>query len=447
MQLHKDGMASFPLNVYEPVTKGTMKGRRIAETPEQKLFSTKPNPLADRTTWMRGLADDYWWYGEAFVVGRYTGEDAIEDVRRIPAKHVMRIEVVDDQKIYHVRESADGRNWTERVFPQANERVCHIIREPDDYGIRGVPLLAHAAETLGLHRQIMTSATSYYAKAVRPSLVYKAATGTILNDEAVANLRAGLKDTFGGAENAGEVAVIQGGDLDQLKDVTAEDARILEALASATNTVAMLFGLVPSDLGDQSQSKYASVAADRQDQVTRVFRCHLDTFETALNAAFFPDGDRWLEFDTDEALRGDAASFQTYIQAGLAGGYFLRSEAREWLGVEPVEGLDTPLYPLNQGPEMAGDSDQADAEQPAEEVAPVEAGDIMPILDKVKSGEYPPETAKTLILVANPKMAQDIVDHMVDGLIPPAAPVAVVAPAEPIVTPTENNIVSQETAF
>lgn len=353
MQLYKNGIANLPCHVYEGVKLGRMGGRKKAITrPEYRLLASKPNNLMDRTTFIKGLIDDYWWQGEAFGVARYNGLGEIIDLHRIRAEDVTKLVVDASGKSITVNERTDPQSpVTVRQYPLPGQRLIHIIREPDSYGIRGVSLLDSAAEAIGLHREILNSGKCYYQNAVRPSgwLELDGKPDPATQDQ----IRKNFKEVYAGSAKTGDIAALVGGSFKPAENVTAEDARILEALASSSATVAMLFNLVPSDLGDQSQSKYASVAADRQDLITRAFRPVIDTFEVAINNVLFPEGDYWCEFDTDEILRGDPEQFARVVGMGIQAGYILRSEVRDWQGLEPIPGLDTPLYPLNQGPELA----------------------------------------------------------------------------------------------
>ncbi|WP_168219052.1 phage portal protein [Limnoglobus roseus] len=349
--LYKRQIASFPLLTYTATSKDGLEGRTKAEDiPEFRLLNAQPNENTPRQVLMKGLVDDYWWHGEAFLLVRYDGTGKIFDLARLPASSVYLVTIneVTGKKEFRTRTGS-----YERTYPALNEKIIHIIREPDDYGLRGVDLLTSAGEVLGLHRQIMTSAEAYYRNSVRPS-GYISIDGTgRLQDNALELMRSFFKAMFGGSQNVGEIPVLQGAKFNQLTGLTAQDAAILEALAASAASVCMVFELVPSDIGDQSQSKYNSVAADKSDQVTRSFRPVLDNFETAINNALWPNGEYWCEFDTDEILRGDPETFARVVGMGITSGYILRSEMRDWLGLPPEAGLDIPLYPLNQGPQMA----------------------------------------------------------------------------------------------
>lgn len=352
MQVYTNGIASLPIHVYEGVKKGKMGGRKKATIrPEYRILQCKPSEQMDRPTLFKRLVDDYWFEGECLMVARYNGFGIITDLHYIPATNIEKVWVDElGFKRYRVR---DGGTNEIRYYPTANERVIHIIREPDCYGLRGVPLLDSAGEALGLHRQILTTGTAYYRNAVRSS-------GHIEfdrppTDKSVIDIRDNFKSDYAGAAHTGDIPALIAGRFVPREAISAEDARILEALASSSATVAMIFNLVPSDLGDQSNSKYNSVAADRQDLITRAMRPIIDTFEVAINNVLFPEGDFWCEMDTDEVLRGDPEQFARVVGMGIQQGYILRSEVRDWEGLEPIEGLDKPLYPLNQGPELAAD--------------------------------------------------------------------------------------------
>jgi hypothetical protein len=48
-------------------------------------------------------------------------------------------------------------------------------------------------------------------------------------------------------------------------------------------------------------------------------------------------------------LRGDHATRAEFYAAGIVNGYFTRNEVRGWENLNPIDGLDEPLVPLNMG--------------------------------------------------------------------------------------------------
>jgi chromosomal replication initiation ATPase DnaA len=72
------------------------------------------------------------------------------------------------------------------------------------------------------------------------------------------------------------------------------------------------------------------------------------------------DGDQLeIEFDFANLMRGDAASRSAYYQSGIQNGWLTRNEARISENLNPLQGLDQPLRPLN----MVEEEDAEEAEQ------------------------------------------------------------------------------------
>ena len=92
----------------------------------------------------------------------------------------------------------------------------------------------------------------------------------------------------------------------------------------------------------------------------------MDSIESEL----LLDGDELeVEFDFANLMRGDAASRSSYYQSGIQNGWLTRNEARIAENLNPLEGLDEPLRPLNMVEEgSAEDVQQAQlpTQKPAE---------------------------------------------------------------------------------
>ena len=70
-----------------------------------------------------------------------------------------------------------------------------------------------------------------------------------------------------------------------------------------------------------------------------------------------------IEFDFANLMRGDAASRSAYYQSGIQNGWLTRNEARVSENLNPLQGLDQPLRPLN----MVEEEDAEAAEQEKED--------------------------------------------------------------------------------
>jgi len=85
-----------------------------------------------------------------------------------------------------------------------------------------------------------------------------------------------------------------------------------------------------------------------------------ERWEASIESDLMLDGDQLeVEFDFANLMRGDAASRSAYYQSGIQNGWLTRNEARIAENLNPLQGLDQPLRPLN----MVEEEDAEEAEQ------------------------------------------------------------------------------------
>jgi hypothetical protein len=73
-----------------------------------------------------------------------------------------------------------------------------------------------------------------------------------------------------------------------------------------------------------------------------------ERWEASIESDLMLNGDQLeVEFDFANLMRGDAASRSAYYQSGIQNGWLTRNEARISENLNPLQGLDQPLRPLN----------------------------------------------------------------------------------------------------
>lgn len=434
LRWYQSKVASLPLVTYREGQDGSRT--RATTHPAFNTLLYRPNPAMTRPVYWSLVVRDLFLHGEHFSQIRWRGNGNLIGLYPIPVSAVEKV-VIDEEwnKAFVVR-TADGVD----VLPDTD--VLHLFPYSED-GIRGTGVLKYAASNLGLHKQIQESANALYVNAARPSC-YITYAGRLTPD-AIENLKKNFGDEYRGAKNTGKVPVISdGGTLTAYPSTNAEDAKITEALASNVGDVGRWLELSGLALGDYTAAHYANLSADNQYQFQHSLRPVLDLFEAELNTKLFGAGTGTVcEFDTDEVLRGDAQQMATVAQTYLTSGVVLRNEVRTWLNLPPIDGLDTPLQPLNQG--AAGiapnqpmaevpttdDTTTTEAQQPvADAGAPVadtalngaQVASLMAIADKVASREYTLEAAIALATAAFPAMPSDLITKIMNSLANAPAP-------------------------
>lgn len=93
-----------------------------------------------------------------------------------------------------------------------------------------------------------------------------------------------------------------------------------------------------------------------------------ERWEASIGSELLLDGDDLeVEFDFANLMRGDAASRSAYYQSGIQNGWLTRNEARIAENLNPLDGLDEPLRPLNM-------VEEGDAEEVEPEAEPADLG-------------------------------------------------------------------------
>jgi HK97 family phage portal protein len=339
LRLYQLVIGSLPLVTYRRATSGRMFA---ANNPVYNLLCYRPNPAQSRAVFFQQMVQNcFLGTGNSYTLIRRTNAGEVLGLYPIKPEHVLRVAVdAEWNKAFLV--------WTpngQEVYFDSD--VLHLFYFSLD-GITGVPLLRFAGESLGLHRQVLESASSYFQNRAKPSgyLKYPGK----LNAQAVDEIKKYFKSEYAGADNTGKIPVLaDGGEFVQFDESTAADAELLAALGASAEDVGRWFNLSPLALGNLTRGTYSNLGADNAAMYQRSIRPFLNLIELELNWKLFgPDSEYYSEFLTQAILAGDPTQQTAVANVGILNGSVLRSEQREWLNLPPVPGLDRPLYPANQ---------------------------------------------------------------------------------------------------
>ncbi|NBQ69748.1 MAG: phage portal protein, partial [Nitrosomonadaceae bacterium] len=142
--------------------------------------------------------------------------------------------------------------------------------------------------------------------------------------------------------------------------VTNKDAQFLELRKFQITDIARMFRVPPHMIADLERATFSNIEQQSLEFVMHTMTPWAERWESSIEADLLPDGDALeIEFDFANLMRGDAASRSAYYQSGIQNGWLTRNEARISENLNPLQGLDQPLRPLN----MVEEEDAEDAEQ------------------------------------------------------------------------------------
>jgi HK97 family phage portal protein len=112
-------------------------------------------------------------------------------------------------------------------------------------------------------------------------------------------------------------------------------------------------------IGDLEKATFSNIEQQSLEFVIHTLRPWLVRWEEAIRYHFLAEDDGLnVEFPVTALLRGDAQARAMYYHNGILDGWLTRNEARRMESLNPIDGLDEPLRPLN----MVEESDATDLE-------------------------------------------------------------------------------------
>lgn len=249
--------------------------------------------------------------------------------------------------------------------PYTNYEIMHIPGLGYD-GLLGLSPIGVARQAIGISRAADDLAGRLYANGNLMSGILTT-DKTLTQDQADA-LKSRWREKMQGAKHAHDVAVLDTGTKFQTLTISPEDAQFLESRRWQTIEIARLYGIPPHLLGDVEKSTSWGTGIEQQNigLVTYSVRPWLHRIEQRVSREIVSPSTQVARFDVNALLRGDAAARAAYYTQGIQWGWLTRNEARAGEEMQPIDGLDEPLTPLNM---KAGTSDVDGVLEPENDVA------------------------------------------------------------------------------
>lgn len=363
VRILSENLASFKCQVYERLD----RGRKPAPLHSfASALGTSANPHLTAFEFWECMVAHMAIRSRAFALKR-----VVPDPQRSQARlelwplHPDRVSVARTpgrRLSYEVRDENGGP-----AVKYGSADIFHVRGISMD-GIDGASMIAYAAESLGGAMAAEKFAHRFFKTGVTAAV--QAVSPTTLGDEGLRNLRASIQAYVAGLDNAFGVYVAEDGVELKPIGVEPEKSQLLETRGLTAKQVAQWLNLPPGMLGETDTPTYASGMQFRQDLVDLTFRPLAERLEAridhdllagALEAEDAPDR-FFAKFELDSLLRGAIGDRYKAHETGIRAGFKTRNEVRLEEDMEPLDGLDEPIFALNMG---SGAGAQADQDTPA----------------------------------------------------------------------------------
>ena len=363
----------LPMRMYQRNGNGRT---RIAKHWLLDLIGRRPNAYQTPYEWKTMVQSHLVLRGNAYnrIITNRAGD--ITDLLPMHPDRV-KVEMLGD---YDYRYIYTDRLGAQTTLTRAD--VWHLRGLSSD-GIVGMSMIELAREAVGMGLAAQEFGARFFANDAKPGLWIEFP-GTFKDKAA----RDQFKDSFQSAQTGmsrHKMAVLEAGMKIHELSVTNKDSQFLEARQFQVADIARMFRVPPHMVGDLSKASFSNIEQQSLDFIMHTMTPWATLWESsqAANLLLEEDHDKGIEIEYDFAalLRGDQVARASYYHNGVLDGWLTRNEAREREGLEPIDGLDDPLRPLNMVPE----SEAQDEAAAAKAAPPSPAVPAQPVPDPQKA--------------------------------------------------------------
>lgn len=342
--------ASLPLMVYKRLERGK---ERDVNNPMYLLLHDEPNPEHTSMVYREFVMGHLLGWGNHYSQKIWDRRGVLRELWPLRPDR-MKVVRVDGQRQYIYTE-VSGKT---RRFRQ--EEIWHVPAFGFD-GLIGYSRITLARHAIGLAIATEKFGSKLFANGTNPGVIYKHPGQ--LKQEAFDRLKESIEQNRG-AENAHQTVILEEGMSIEKLGIPPDDAQFIETRKFQLGEIARMFRVPPHLIGDMEKSTSWGSGIEQQElgYLSHTLRPWLVRIEQGAHKDLLLQDEKKntvIEHLTEAFLRTDiAARMAAYVQA-IQNGVMTRNEARERENLNPIDGLDEVLMPLNMTTVTDAEEDDA----------------------------------------------------------------------------------------
>lgn len=349
-----ESFAVLPFRLYRPRVGG---GRQLVKDHWlYRLLAKQPNRWQTPFEFREMLQSHVAFRGNAFCEIVDDGKGGISELLPLHPDR-MTLDLVGDWGFRYIYTDRKG---TRR--PLRADQVWHIRGLGGD-GFVGYNPIELARENFGEAMQFQGYSSRFYANNATPPMWIKMP-GKFADKTARQEFREQMQKAQTGANRGKTMVLDQGMELHAL-NVNQKDMQFLEARKFKVAEIARIFRVPPHMIADLERSTNNNIEHQGIEFWSGTMQPYCERWESSIERNLLgPDTDLEVEFDMRAQMRGDSAARSAYIQGLVMSSVLVPNEGREMEGLDPIEGGDKRLIPVNMRED--GDPDPNGEQGPGE---------------------------------------------------------------------------------
>jgi HK97 family phage portal protein len=333
VRIISETIASIPLNVYQ--ADGETRVKAVGH-PVQALLAKAPNSVSSTFTFREAMASNLVLHGNAYAkiemnaAGRPTALIPLNPMK-------VEVKVVDGEKVYVFDKKHTYLDYEMLHF------VCLSFN-----GLTGKSPLSMAREAVAIGLAAQEYGARFYSNGANAGGVITAPGR--LNTEVVKRLRESWNRAQSGNSNSHSTAILEEGMKYEKIGLDPEAAQFLQSRKFQVNEIARIFRIPPSYLADlENSSTRANVEQQAIQFVRDCITPYVRRMEVELNRKLFREDEPnlYAYFTMEGLMRGDLQGRYDAYATARQWGWLSVNDIRDLENLNPVEGGDIYLQPLN----------------------------------------------------------------------------------------------------
>ena len=333
VRLLSESVASLPLHTYERIGEGKQRSR---SHPVANVLSTKPNDQLTSFSFRETLMGHVLTWGNGYA----------EIVRDGAGTATALLPVTPDRVRVTQDTDATVRYVVDEQITLEQDSMFHIAGLGFD-GLIGYSPITLAKDCIGLGMAAERFGGSFFQNSARPAgvLVHPGK----LSQEAAERLRESWTNTMASSQNAGKTAILEEGMNWVNLGIPPDDAQYLETRKFQVDEIARWYGIPPHMIASMDSATFSNIEHQAIEFVTHTLRPWLVRWEQEISRKLFMNDDYFPQFVVDGLLRGDTKTRYESYRVARESGWLSVNEIRALENLNPVEGGDQYVQPLNMG--------------------------------------------------------------------------------------------------
>jgi HK97 family phage portal protein len=333
VRIISETIASIPLNVYQ--ADGETRVKAVGH-PVQDLLAKAPNSVSSTFTFREAMASNLVLHGNAYAkiemnaAGRPTALIPLNPMK-------VEVKVVDGEKVYVF----------DKKHTYLDYEILHFVGLSFN-GLTGKSPLSMAREAVAIGLAAQEYGARFYSNGANAGGVITAPGR--LNTEVVKRLRESWNRAQSGNSNSHSTAILEEGMKYEKIGLDPEAAQFLQSRKFQVNEIARIFRIPPSYLADlENSSTRANVEQQAIQFVRDCITPYVRRMEVELNRKLFREDEPnlYAYFTMEGLMRGDLQGRYDAYATARQWGWLSVNDIRDLENLNPVEGGDIYLQPLN----------------------------------------------------------------------------------------------------